>query len=330
MVYFSSPTCPFCTVVAERDLGPLKEAHGDALRILTVDTTTEQGRAALQGMWAHYEVAPGRRGVPTVVINDVLLVGAGEIPEKLPGLIAEGVKAGGFGWSAIPGLEGLLAADFSSELSQVAPPAASPDWRARFAGDLPGNYVSTALLILMLLLALVMLPRRAWQGELSRKATFPLKVTVASVGLAVALYLSYGETSQEDLICGPIGQCNVVQHSDLAMLFGVIPVAVLGALAYATLLGIYLYRRWSTSKFARLMPLASFGLTLVGFVFSILLTFWQPFVIGATCIWCLASAVTMSLSFLFSIGAGRQMLAQLRARGLSSVLETPLNSQESA
>lgn len=110
------------------------------------------------------------------------------------------------------------------------------------------------------------------------------------------------------------------------MLFGVIPVDTLGALAHSTLLGIYLYRRWSTSKLARLMPLASFGLTLVGFGFSLLLTFWQPFVIGATCIWCLASALTMSLSFVFRIGAGRQMLAQIRARGLRSVLETPLNS----
>ena len=39
------------------------------------------------------------------------------------------------------------------------------------------------------------------------------------------------------------------------------------------------------------------GMVLLGVLFSIYLTFWEPFAIGATCIWCLTSAVIMPLLF---------------------------------
>jgi uncharacterized membrane protein len=45
-----------------------------------------------------------------------------------------------------------------------------------------------------------------------------------------------------------------------------------------------------------------FGITLFGILFSIYLTFLEPFVIGATCIWCLSSAVIMTILFLLAAG----------------------------
>lgn len=317
VVFFSSPECPFCSVVAEEQLQPLQRQYGEELQILTVDTTTDLGDRALRQVWRDYDVPSTRRGVPTVVVGDRLLVGGKEVSEQLPGIIDDYRDRDGVGWPEIAELEKLMEAE---------PPAGfyeevADHWRNRFVRDVPGNYVSTALLVILILIGVVMIPGRPWQERLSKKTPFLLKVGVASVGFAVALYLAYGETTRQDLFCGPVGQCNIVQHSDMAMLFGVLPLAVLGALAYGTLLGLYLFRRFHSSKWTRLTPTLVLGLTVFGFAFSVLLTFWQPFVIGATCSWCLISAMTMTACCLFNLGEGRRQAAELRQKGLNAVLQ---------
>jgi uncharacterized membrane protein len=55
------------------------------------------------------------------------------------------------------------------------------------------------------------------------------------------------------------------------------------------------------------------GITLFGVLFSIYLTFLEPFVIGATCAWCLASAVTMTALMRFSLAPGKAALFKLRS-----------------
>jgi uncharacterized membrane protein len=313
VLFLTSPICPFCTTVDERDLRPLEEEYGDRLQILRVDTTTEEGGQLLRKTWQTFSVDRRRQGVPTVVIDDHLLVGAAEIPERLPGLIEQYLAAGGVGWPDIPGVETALSR-VDLQLTEPAPPT----WRDRLRADLPGNYVAFGLLLIMLgLLAALSWPRR-WQYRLSEYVPFWLKMGTAAVGLMVALYLTYGETTDEDLVCGPIGQCNVVQNSDLAMLFGFFPLGLLGALAYMAILAVYGFGRWSKSPWARWAPLVALGLTGFGFLFSIMLTFWQPFIIGATCAWCLASAVTMSLCCLYNTGSGRQMLSEFVADGRGS------------
>ena len=317
VVYFSSPQCPFCTVVAERDLEPLQQQHGEALQILTVDTTTERGEASLRQIWVDRDVPSTRRGVPTVAIDDQLLVGTDEISRQLPTLIDHHIQQGGVGWPDIHGLDELLEGELSPSIDDVV----ADDWRNRLHRDVPGNYVSTALLVILLLIALAMIPARRWQQKVAESTPFGLKVGVAALGFGVALYLAYGETTRQDLFCGPVGQCNIVQHSDMAMLFGVLPLAVLGALAYGTLLALYFLRRYNSSKWTCLIPTAILVLTVSGFAFSILLTFWQPFVIGATCSWCLISAMTMTACCVFNLGEGRRQLSQLRRQGLDVVLD---------
>jgi uncharacterized membrane protein len=46
--------------------------------------------------------------------------------------------------------------------------------------------------------------------------------------------------------------------------------------------------------------LALFAIALGGTLFSIYLTFLEPFVIGATCVWCLGSALCMTLLLVFT------------------------------
>ncbi|MBZ0294930.1 MAG: vitamin K epoxide reductase family protein, partial [Anaerolineae bacterium] len=114
---------------------------------------------------------------------------------------------------------------------------------------------------------------------------------VAVAGLGVAAYLSYVELTLSDAVCGAVGDCNAVQQSAYAQIFG-IPIGVIGMIGYAVILLVWLYGRWSQDTRANDLILA---LALVGSVFSAYLTFLEPFFIGATCMWCLTSAVIMLL-----------------------------------
>lgn len=302
-VYFSSPSCPFCALVSERDLVPLQEQHGPALQLHVVDTSTAEGSSVLQALWDTRSMPPERRGVPTVVLADQVLVGAREIPQHLPQLVEELHAAGGADWPDIPGLRSVPDAT-------LTPAQDPPGVWSRLTQDLPGNLVALALLATMIGIGVASARPARWQARLSERTSLGTKVGVALMGLGAAAYLTWGEWTERDLVCGPIGQCNVVQHSDMASLWGLFPLALLGALAYLALLAVYAGRAFGPPRWAHSGVITTFALTAFGFAFSMLLTFWQPFVIGATCGWCLLSAISMTGSFLLGVGEGRTALAE--------------------
>ena len=139
---------------------------------------------------------------------------------------------------------------------------------------------------------------RAFQGKplAAFKGWLDLAIPIlALIGLGVALYLTYVETTQALAICGPVGDCNTVQSSSYAKLFGFFPVGLLGALGFAAMLAAWGWQHWRSDRLAKLAGPALFGMALFGTVFSIYLTYLELFVIHAVCIWCLTSAVIMAL-----------------------------------
>ncbi len=161
-----------------------------------------------------------------------------------------------------------------------------------------------AVLIVALLYALV----AAVLTSIGREApVFPggssVFIPLLSVlGLGVALYLTYVETQNVAAVCGPVGDCNTVQASPFAELFGFLPVGLLGAVGYVAILISWFARRRSEGTVGRLAPLAVFGMALFGVLFSIYLTYLELYIIKAVCIWCLTSAVIMSLVLALSVG----------------------------
>ena len=137
-------------------------------------------------------------------------------------------------------------------------------------------------------------------------------LTVSLVGCGIAAYLAYVETAQVSAICGPVGDCNTVQQSEYARLFGIIPMAVLGLGAYLAILILWPLAHYGRGRLAELAALALFAMALLGTLFSIYLTFLEPFVIGATCAWCLASAVIITSLFWLSTPPFRQALADFK------------------
>jgi uncharacterized membrane protein len=76
---------------------------------------------------------------------------------------------------------------------------------------------------------------------------------------------------------------------------------VLGAIGYVLILAAWLWGRLRSDGLARYAPLAVFGMSLIGVLFSLYLTYLEPFVIGAVCAWCLTSAVIITLLMLLSL-----------------------------
>jgi uncharacterized membrane protein len=149
---------------------------------------------------------------------------------------------------------------------------------------------------------------RAWQSDFANSPWQPawldaLMLVLTIVGLAVAGYLTYVETQAVAAVCGPVGDCNAVQTSSYSKLFGLIPVGLIGMAGYVAILAVWLGGRFGSGRLADYAPLAVHGMTILAVAFSLYLTFLEPFVIQAVCIWCLTSAVVITLVMLLSLPA---------------------------
>lgn len=164
----------------------------------------------------------------------------------------------------------------------------------RFMQDKIANGI--AVLVLLVMIGVVV-----WIGFQFMQAATPriwpawILPVLLIVGFAIAVYLGLIEVTGDEAICGPVGDCNAVQQSKYAKLFGVIPVAILGMLGYISIGISWVVSLKTTGKVQFYAKMAMFLFALFGILFFIYLTFLEPFVIGATCAWCISSAIIMTL-----------------------------------
>jgi uncharacterized membrane protein len=111
-------------------------------------------------------------------------------------------------------------------------------------------------------------------------------LVLAVLGIAVAGYLVYVHYADIDPVCNIAHGCHKVQTSQYAELAG-IPVALLGLIGYVTILAALLVPGEPARMVAALTALVGFG-------FSLYLTYRELFTIDAICQWCVASAVLMT------------------------------------
>jgi uncharacterized membrane protein len=289
-VFFYSPTCGHCHQIMTETLPPIEDRYGEQLEILEIDTSTDQGAELFKAAVEKYQ--PNLVGVPMLVVGDRVMVGSVEIPQKFPGLVEQYLANGGVAWPDLPNLP--------TERKE----SASATWRDRYMQDPVGSTISVGVLLgLIGALGAVVKPR-AWQFRLASRALPWAFLVIALIGTIAATYLSYVETTQTEAVCGPVGDCNAVQQSEYAVIFGFLPMAVFGLLGYIAIIVTFIYGQWIKGPYAEYAPAVTFLLAAFGAVFSAGLTFLEPFVIGATCMWCLTSAVCMGLLLLLSAGPG--------------------------
>ncbi|TGO03015.1 hypothetical protein PN36_14290 [Candidatus Thiomargarita nelsonii] len=285
---FYSPTCPHCHKIISEDIPPLVKKYGQQLHIVVINVRQADGNALYKAAIKQFNIPKDRFGVPTLIVGDQVLVGSDEIPTQFPELIDKFLAQGGVDWPPIPGLEQLKAVSESSTMQSSL--------SEKLARDPIGNGAAIIVLIGMLIVVLRILMHLGQNLKNPRPMQQEWIVPILSLlGIAVSSYMFYIETTGNAAICGPVGDCNTVQQSEYAYLFGILPIGVLGVIAYLAILLAWSISHYGAGKLARLASLSLFILALSGTLFSIYLTFLEPFVIGATCAWCLASAIIMTV-----------------------------------
>ena len=346
-VLFYSPSCPHCHEVITVALPPLFEKYGDQLQIVGVDTSTQGGHDLYLAAFQSFGLPDDRRVVPILFIGDVTLTGSLDIPEQLPGLIETYLAQGGVDWPDIPGLREALGEAQSEATAEPTPPAATPtpaeaaqaavaptaiagspesalilpespalSLAQRLALDPVGNGLSIVVLIGMIVSVggAAALLLNSDTSSYPEKPSWAIPILCA-LGLVIAFYLAYVETQHVDAVCGPVGDCNSVQQSEYAVLFGVLPVGMLGLAGYVAIVIAWAVSRFASGRIASLASAALLVMATFGVLFSIYLTFLEPFVIGATCAWCLSSAVIMTALLWLAVRPGRLALSNLLSGG---------------
>ena len=127
---------------------------------------------------------------------------------------------------------------------------------------------------------------------------------LALVGIFVALYLTLYKVGIIGTLTCQVGSCEQVNTSQWAVFLG-FPVAAWGLATYIVLLILSL--AWLQGASGRPLALAIVLLSGWSVLFSGWLTYLELFVIHAICMWCVISATLMTLIFITSLVALRQL-----------------------
>jgi uncharacterized membrane protein len=135
-----------------------------------------------------------------------------------------------------------------------------------------------------------------------------LAALVALAGLFVAIYLSLYKLGYIGTLACSVGSCETVQLSKWAALLGV-PVAVWGVVFYVATLGVSLAGLSAPLADNRRLSQLLVAMTGFGVLFSLWLTWLELFVIHAICVYCVTSALIVTLLLVISLLDLREVLA---------------------
>lgn len=308
---FFTRGCPYCNEVLTTTLPPIQKLYQSKLSLLLVEVTTLTDIDNLYSLGSTLGLTKEQVSVPFLLVDHKALVGVSEIKDKFTSLVDQYLNTGGLEYPDIPLLKEMLAKGIDYNAYN---PNELPAVQSQAATKSTGMTLAWGIMIFMLLailLAIVFI-LRAFRGkplgELNRWLDLAMPV-LSVIGLGASIYLTYVEISHANALCGPVGDCNAVQSSSYAKLFGLIPIGLVGAFGYIAILAAWLWQRFRTDAVAKVAGPIMFGMALFGTLFSIYLTYLELFVIHAVCIWCLSSAVIITVLMLLSLPSITQWLA---------------------
>jgi uncharacterized membrane protein len=346
-VLFFLPTCGHCEYVINDVLPGLFEEAGGApvlyydeslatgevafylitngrLQILLVNSSVSDGAELFAAATDAFDIPSG--GVPRLVVGDRYLIGSGDIPERFPDIVLGTLDEGGtIDWPAIPGLAEALdkvpvpsgelgpvtTSSIPGEDAAIGPLGVAASMGDRFRQDPVANSISVAVLALMVV-ALVGSGLRMRRSEDAAPPGSAVAL-LAVLGLGIAAYLVFVEVGGSEAVCGPVGDCNTVQQSEYARLFGVIPIGLLGVIGYTVTLVTWGVTRLGRGRLADVAAVLLFAGVVSGVLLSAYLTFLEPFAIGASCAWCLGSAVIITVLLWLTARAAVAGWSRIRA-----------------
>jgi len=142
---------------------------------------------------------------------------------------------------------------------------------------------------------------------------------LALAGIFISLYLTLYKIGVIGELSCTIGSCETVNTSKWSRFLG-LPVAAWGLLFYLDVFAVALVGTMRRFEFEPAISFVLVGEAAVGVLFSAWLTYLELGVIHAICIWCVTSAVIVTLILLTTIADLREV------RALAGTLSTEAGS----
>jgi len=128
-----------------------------------------------------------------------------------------------------------------------------------------------------------------------RQVTIALTV----LGLLVSIYMTIYKLTNNESMCIGSGGCSIVNASGYSEVNG-IPVAAIGVVGYLSILAI-LFLENRPGFFQENGDMLLFGITLIGFLFTVWLIYLEVALIKAYCPFCITSQIAMTLIFALTL-----------------------------
>jgi len=132
------------------------------------------------------------------------------------------------------------------------------------------------------------------------KKLYWASIVFAVIGLLISIYMTIYKLTNNEYMCIGNGGCSAVNASAYSEIYG-IPVAVFGILGYLAILAALALEVKGGRIFKQNATLATFGMTLLGFLFSFYLLYLEIYVIKALCPFCISSQIAISILFILSV-----------------------------
>lgn len=310
-ILFFSSGCPYCNEVLTKTLPPIQDYYQSQLSLMLIEVATLQDINNLYALGDALGLTKEQVAVPFILLDRTPLVGVDEINNQFSSLVEKYLANGGLEFPDIPLLKEMLPEGFSFTSYDPSLHLVPATVTSTQTTGMIMAWGVMAIMIIALVLVIAMIVR-AFQGKPMKevKGWLDLAIPVLSIiGLGASIYLTYVEVTHTNAICGPVGDCNTVQSSPYAKLFGLIPIGLVGAIGYIAILVTWLWRRFRADAFAKAAGPTMFVMALFGTLFSVYLTYLELFVIHAVCLWCLSSAIIITALLLLSLPFVTQWLA---------------------
>ena len=116
--YFYANDCPHCIEMLEDLILPMVDEYNGQLDVRLLEIGLPAYYEAMLTIEAHFEVAPSERGIPTLVIDNQILIGESEIRGSFEKLVSEGIEGGGIPFLEIQGVDPSKMVSVDPDFSQ--------------------------------------------------------------------------------------------------------------------------------------------------------------------------------------------------------------------
>jgi uncharacterized membrane protein len=126
-----------------------------------------------------------------------------------------------------------------------------------------------------------------------------ITIALTIIGLLVSIYMTIYKITNNETMCIGSSGCSEVNASRYSEVNG-IPVAVLGVAGYTAILAL-LFLEQRPGLFQQNGSMMFFGVSLLGFLFTLYLIYIEVALIKAYCPFCLTSQAVMTIIFIISV-----------------------------